>query len=470
MGENAINAAAKENPLGYEPIGKLIRTFAIPSVVAFVISSLYNIVDQLFIGWGVGYLGNAATNIIVPMTVVMIALGLLIGDGAAAFIALNLGVGRKDRAAKGAGGAILLSVIISILLSVVFSIFLTPLCRFLGATETILPYAVDYGRIIVIGFVFALCDGSFAALLRADGRPRISMMGMVLGCITNFICDPLFIFVFGWGVKGAALATILGQIVNFVFFIFCFRRMKSFSLKASDILKPEWKVIKKTLTLGLSSFITQCAGVVLSVLMNRSLVKWGAASIYGADITLAVFGIVAKINNLICGIPIGIAGGSQPIYGFNYSSGQHDRVKKTLLTAWSISTVIMIAAFFLYHLFPRQLIGIFGSESELYNQFAVLCFRISTALIFLMPTSACISIFFQAIGRPAQALVVSLCRQVLILIPCVIILPLFFGLNGLLAAMPAGDVGAAAVAFITFMIMRKKIFNAEAAKKAAAVD
>ncbi|MBQ4309193.1 MAG: MATE family efflux transporter, partial [Lachnospiraceae bacterium] len=437
MGENAINAAAKENPLGYEPIGKLIRTFAIPSVVAFVISSLYNIVDQLFIGWGVGYLGNAATNIIVPMTVVMIALGLLIGDGAAAFIALNLGVGRKDRAAKGAGGAILLSVIISILLSVVFSIFLTPLCRFLGATETILPYAVDYGRIIVIGFVFALCDGSFAALLRADGRPRISMMGMVLGCITNFICDPLFIFVFGWGVKGAALATILGQIVNFVFFIFCFRRMKSFSLKASDILKPERKVIKKTLTLGLSSFITQCAGVVLSVLMNRSLVKWGAASIYGADITLAVFGIVAKINNLICGIPIGIAGGSQPIYGFNYSSGQHDRVKKTLLTAWSISTVIMIAAFFLYHLFPRQLIGIFGSESELYNQFAVLCFRISTALIFLMPTSACISIFFQAIGRPAQALVVSLCRQVLILIPCVIILPLFFGLNGLLAAMPA---------------------------------
>ena len=256
MEENAvqIHSAAKENPLGYEPVGKLIRTFAIPSVVAFVISSLYNIVDQLFIGWGVGYLGNAATNIIVPMTVVMIALGLLIGDGAAAFIALNLGVGRKDRAAKGAGGAILMSIIVSLLLTLVFSIFLTPLCRFLGATDTILPYAVDYGRIIVIGFVFALCDGSFAALMRADGRPRISMLGMVLGCITNFIFDPLFIFVFRWGVTGAALATILGQIVNFVFFIFCLRRMKSFNLTKTDILKPEWKVLKKTLTLGISSF------------------------------------------------------------------------------------------------------------------------------------------------------------------------------------------------------------------------
>lgn len=465
MEENAVqvHSAAKENPLGYEPIGKLIRTFAIPSVVAFVISSLYNIVDQLFIGWGVGYLGNAATNIIVPMTVVMIALGLLIGDGAAAFIALNLGVGRKDRAAKGAGGAILMSIIVSLLLTLVFSIFLTPLCRFLGATDTILPYAVDYGRIIVIGFVFALCDGSFAALMRADGRPRTSMLGMVLGCITNFIFDPLFIFVFRWGVTGAALATVLGQIVNFVFFIFCLRRMKSFTLTKADILKPEWKVLKKTLTLGISSFITQCAGVVLSILMNRSLVKWGAASIYGADITLAVFGIVMKINNLICGIPIGIAGGSQPIYGFNYSSGQHDRVKKTLFTAWIISTIIMIAAFFIYQLFPRQLIGIFGSESELYNQFAVLCFRIATCLIFFMPTSACISIFFQAIGQPVQALIVSLCRQVLILIPCVIILPLFFGLNGLLAAMPAGDAGAAAVAFITFMVMRKKIFNKNAA-------
>ena len=203
--------------------------------------------------------------------------------------------------------------------------------------------------------------------------------------------------------------------------------------------------------------------MVLSILMNRSLVKWGAASIYGADITLAVFGIVMKINNLICGIPIGIAGGSQPIYGFNYSSGQHDRVKKTLFTAWIISTIIMIAAFFIYQLFPRQLIGIFGSESELYNQFAVLCFRIATALIFFMPTSACISIFFQAIGQPVQALIVSLCRQVLILIPCVLILPIFFGLNGLLAAMPAGDVGAAAVAFITFMVMRKKIFSKGAA-------
>ena len=469
MGENAVHAAAKENPLGYEPVGKLIRTFAIPSVIAFVISSLYNIVDQLFIGWGVGYLGNAATNIIVPLTVIMIALGLLIGDGAAAFIALNLGVGRKDLAAKGAGGAILMSIIVSLALTVVFSVFLTPLCRFMGATETILPYAVDYGRIIVIGFFFALCDGSFAALLRADGQPRASMMGMVLGCITNFIFDPLFIFVFHWGVKGAAFATILGQIVNFVFFLFCFKRMKSFTLTKSDILKPEGKILKKTLTLGISSFITQCAGVVLTILMNRGLVRWGAASIYGADITLAVFGIVAKINNLICGIPIGIAGGSQPIYGFNYSSGQHDRVKKTLLTAWSISTVIMIVAFFIYHLFPRQLIGIFGSESELYNQFAVLCFRITTALIFLMPTSACISIFFQAIGRPIQALVVSLCRQVLILIPCVIILPLFFGLNGLLAAMPVGDVGAAVVAFITFLVMRKTIFSAEAARKAAGV-
>lgn len=219
--------AVAANPLGTERIGKLMVRYAIPSIISIVVNSLYNMVDQVFIGQGVGYLGNAATNIILPLTSILLALGLLIGDGTASYMSLNLGKGRSHMAAYGVGNAITLTVGTSVVLLILFEIFLEPLCLLFGATEGNLPYALEYGSIIILGFPFAMIDGAFGSIIRADGRPKVSMAGLLIGCITNIILDPIFIFVCRWGVKGAAWATIIGQLLNAVYFIVCMLRFKT---------------------------------------------------------------------------------------------------------------------------------------------------------------------------------------------------------------------------------------------------
>ena len=220
-------AITKTNPLGTERIGKLIVTFAVPGIISMVVNALYNIVDQIFIGQGVGYLGNGATNVVMPMTVMAIALSLLIGDGAAAYLSLKLGEGDEKSAARGVGCSISVMVVTGIVLCVLFNLFLEPLCRLFGATEDILPYAVDYGRIISYGILFSSIDSGMAGMIRADGSPKYSMAGLLVGCITNIILDPVFIFIFHWGVKGAALATIAGQILNAFLYLAYIRRFKS---------------------------------------------------------------------------------------------------------------------------------------------------------------------------------------------------------------------------------------------------
>ena len=230
------------NPLGTERIGKLMVRYAIPSIISIVVNSLYNMVDQIFIGQGVGYLGNAATNIILPLTSILLALGLLIGDGTASYMSLNLGKGRTQAAAYGVGNAVTLTVGTSVVLLILFEVFLEPLCLLFGATEGNMSYALEYGSIIVLGFPFAMIDGAFGSIIRADGRPKVSMAGLLIGCITNIILDPIFIFVCHWGVKGAAWATIIGQILNAIYFIVCMLRFKTI------------KVTKRHLSLSVSPF------------------------------------------------------------------------------------------------------------------------------------------------------------------------------------------------------------------------
>ncbi len=375
------------NPLGTERVGKLMVRYAVPSIIAIVVNSLYNMVDQIFIGQGVGYLGNAATNIVLPLMTFLAAVGMLIGDGAASYMSLSLGKGQTEDAASGVGSAVTLTVGASVALLILFELFLEPLCHLFGATEGNLPYALEYGGIVILGFPAAMIDAAFGSIIRADGRPKVSMAGLLIGCIANIILDPVFIFIFHWGVKGAALATIIGQFLNAVYFIFCLLRFKTIQLRKAHLV-PNWRILKRVLMLGISSFITQVASVFVMAVMNNSLVKYGAMSKYGADIPLAALGITMKVSQLITGVALGIATGIQPIFGFNYGSGQYDRVKKTYWLALGSCTMILAAAFLVFQFCPQYIINIFGQESELYMEFAVKCFRIFLLACFLIGVNA----------------------------------------------------------------------------------
>lgn len=406
-----------DHPLGKEKLSKLIIQYSIPSIISFVVNSLYNMVDQVFIGQGVGYLGNAATNVIMPLTTIMLALGLMIGDGAAAFMSLNLGQGNKKEARKSVGNMCVLTLIAGILLMIVFELFLRPLALLFGATETVMPWALNYGRIIVLEFPFYTVSIAFASIIRADGRPNETMRGLLIGCITNIILDPVFIFIFKMGVQGAALATIIEQFLNAVYFVVCIFRFKTFELKAEDI-KLDRKISTKIITLGTSSFITQIAVVLVIGVMNNLLVNYGGQSKYGADIPLATFGI-------------------------------------TMFT----SVAVMLLALVIFQIFPQNITALFGQESDLYMEFAVKSFRIFLLACFLQLVASVAGIFFQSIGKPVLSAVCSMSRQIVFMIPSMILLGKLSGIEGILWAGPVADTFSAVIAGAMLMLFWKKIFK-----------
>ena len=448
-----------ENILGTEKIGKLLVKFAIPGIISMVVNSLYNIIDQIFIGNGVGYLGNGATTVIFPMSTLAMSFALLFGDGAAAYLSLKLGEKRSEDAARGMVAGITGFVSSGIIIAVIYLIFMESFCRLFGASDGILPYALDYGRITTYGIPFcAICAGG-ASLIRADGSPRYNMIGLFTGTIINLVCDPIFIFVFGWGVKGAAFATILGQAANAVLNIIYFARMT----KSVQIKKSYWtssfKYLPKVAKLGISSFITQMAMVVAMATRNNILVSYGAQSKYGPDIPVTTLGITMKTFSIIMSIVIGLSAGAQPVFGFNYGSGRQDRVKETFRKVAVIATVICIAAFLLAQLCPMAIISIFGSESDLYNEFAVKCMRIYLMLIPLAGIQIMSGIFFQSLGYPVQASLLSLSKQIIFQIPATCLLPLWLGVEGVLWAGPVSDFCAFAMTVLLLLVYWKKIFN-----------
>lgn len=435
------------NVLGTGRIGRLLAKFAIPGIISMTVSALYNIVDQIFIGQGVGYLGNGATNVILPITILIISLSLLLGDGSAAYLSLKLGEKDVKDAAKGIGSAFTALMIISVALMIILLIAVEPISKLLGATDMILPYALDYGRIIIIGIPFVAIDVAMASMIRADGSPNYSMAGLLMGCITNIILDPIFIFVFKWGVAGAAFATIIGQILNAVFYLFYFKKMKNINL-IPDSFKISGRVLKRIAELGISSFITQFSIVVVIVISNNLLVAYGAESIYGPEIPLATIGVTMKVNQIMMAVITGLAGGAQPIFGYNYGSGQIPRVKQTFKLTISIAFAVLTAGFLVFQITPMSVVSIFGSESELYNEFAVMCLKIFLMLMPLNALQMVSGVFFQAIGKPVQASVLSLSRQVIFLIPAMILLPMALGVVGVLWAGVVADAAAFVVALI----------------------
>ena len=328
-----------------------------------------DIVDQIFIGWGVGYLGNGATNVVFPLTMVCLAFALMFGDGASAYLSLKLGEKKKEEASKGVANGILISIIISVLLCVGILIFLPQLLNVFGCTENLEKYAVPYGGIIAIGLPFMMIGTTLNSIIRADGNPKYAMISMVSGAILNTILDPIFIFVFNMGVEGAAIATVISQFVTFLINILYIKRFKSVIIK-KETFKLNFNVIKKVSSLGVSSFITQMSIVLVIACENNVLGKYGSDSKYGAEIPITVLGIVMKISQILNSIIIGIAAGAQPIIGYNYGAGKTKRVKETLkyvlLTSLGISTI----AFILFQTIPDKLISIFGTGDENYMELA----------------------------------------------------------------------------------------------------
>ena len=447
-----------ENILGKEKIGKLIRKFSIPCIISMLVNSLYNIVDQIFIGQGVGYLGNGATNVVFPLVMIGLAFSLMIGDGSSAYLSLKLGENKKEEAEKGVGNGFVLSVILSILFCAITLIFLPQLLNMFGCTDNLRDYAIAYGRIIAIGFPFSMIGTALNSIIRADGSPKYSMFSMVAGAILNTILDPIFIFVLHKGVEGAAIATVISQILTFILNAMYLRKLKTIKITFAS-MKLKFNVCKKVLALGVSSFITQMSTVCVMAAENNLLAKYGMQSKFGAEIPITVLGIVMKINQILNSIIIGIAVGSQPIIGYNYGAQKYDRVKQTLKIVLGSSLVISTIAFILFQTIPDRLISIFGQGDSNYMEFACLAFRTYLLLCIANGVQIPSGIFFQAIGKSTKSAILSLSRQIVILIPAMLILSSIFGVNGVLYAGPVAD-GLAFILAVTLLIIEMKHLSA----------
>ena len=458
----------EENILGTEKIGKLIKKFSIPCIISLLVNSLYNIVDQIFIGWGVGYLGNGATNVVFPLTMIGLAFSLMLGDGSSAYLSLKLGEKKKDEASKGVGNGIVVVSVISFIFCVITLLFLTQLLNIFGCTEALMDYARSYGRIIAIGLPFMMIGTALNSIIRADGSPKYSMMSMVVGAILNTALDPIFIFVFKMGVEGAAIATVISQFITFMLNAMYIKKFKTITIN-KEKLKVKFNTIKRVAMLGVSSFITQMSFVFVMAIENNLLAKYGMESEFGSEIPITVFGIVMKISQILNSIIIGIAAGTQPIFGFNYGAKKFDRVKETLKIVLGTSVIISTIAFILFQTIPEKLISIFGSGDEKYLEFACITFRTYLMLCICNGIQIPSGIFFQAIGKSVKSAILSLSRQILFLIPSAIILGSMSGLIGVLYGGPVAD--GLAFLLATFLLIKEvKYLKQEDIKSDALVD
>ena len=441
-----------ENPLGSEPVSTLLRRFAVPSVIAMLVSALYNMVDQLFIGHSIGVLGNAATNVAFPLSMVCTSIGLLCGIGGAANFNLCMGRREPEHAKSYVGSAISMLAILGVILCVAVQLFLHPMMLLFGATPDVIDYACTYTRITSIGFPFLIITIGGSNLIRADGSPKFSMLCNLVGAIVNTILDPLFIFVFHMGMAGAALATITGQILSFALVVFYLRGFKTLPLSLSD-LKPNMACWARIAALGATPAFNQVAMMVVQIVMNNTLTYYGSNSVYGSDIPLACAGIISKVNMLFFSFVIGISQGLQPIVSFNFGAQKYDRVKDAYKKAVFAATAISIVAFLCFQFFPRQIIGIFGSGSKEYLHFAERYFRIFLFFTFLNGIQPVSSNFFTSIGAPKKGIFLSLTRQIIFLLPLLLIFPYFFGIDGVMYTAPIADLAAASVSIV--MVVRE---------------
>lgn len=440
------------NPLATEKTSKLILKFAIPSIISGLVNALYNIVDQIFIGQGVGVMGNAATNVAFPLTTLCTALALLYGVGSSSNFSLNLGARKKDEAGKFAGNGVFLMLSSGLVLAIIINIFLNPLMKAFGASEQVLPLALTYTRITSLGIPFMIFTVGFSTLIRSDGSPTYSMFCTLIGAILNTILDPIFIFVFDMGIAGAAWATVIGQFVSFIFafsYLFKFKNMKLIK----SYFTPTLDHVGKIASLGMAPCFNQLAMMLVQITMNNTLTYYGALSKYGSDIPLACVGVISKVNIIYIALVIGTSQGCQPIMGYNYGAKNYERVKKSFLQAFNVIMIISFLTFLCFQLFPRQIINIFGKGDELYYEFGIRYFRIFMFFTFLNGIQPISSFLFTSIGKAKKGVVISLTRQIIFLLPLIIIFPKFIGIDGVMYAGPIADFAAAALS--VFLLVRE---------------
>ena len=462
MNTEAPASEQKNAYLGTENVGRLLLKFSVPCVTSMLVSALYNIVDQIFIGQGVGYLGNAATTVVYPFTVIALALALLIGDGSAALLSLSLGRGERKTGSRCIGNGIVLTVAVSLVLTVLGFVFEDAILTLFGVTEGCYQYARDYMTVILFGIPFYVFTSSANGQIRADGAPKYAMISTAVGAVINLIGDPLAIFVFNQGVRGAAIATIAGQIVSAIISALYFRRPRSFTLDQSSF-RLNGHIVRQICQLGISSFIIQVAIVIIMTVANNSIGRYGPLSEYGADIPLSAIGIVMKVFAIVISFAVGIAVGGQPIVGFNYGARRYGRVRKTFKYIILSNIVVGLIATVLFELCPQAIVSLFGNESALYNEYACMCFRIFLcAIVFTCLSKAC-SIFLQSIGRPVGSTILAVARDVVFFVPGVLLLSASAGVTGMLWAAPISDVLSILLAVLLIALEFRSMRRLEAA-------
>ena len=435
-------------------IGKLMVKFSLPCIISLLVSSLYNIVDQIFIGRGIGFLANGATNVVFPITILALSVALMIGDGCAAFLSISQGRKDQENIHRSIGNATTLLIVSSVLLTIFFTLTRDSILVSFGATENNIDYAKDYFDIVVLGIPFFVITNGLSSVIRSDGSPKFAMLATLVGCVINLILDPIAIFVLKWGVSGAAIATVVGQGVSAILVLYYLFHTKSAKLKKSSFVVKK-SLLANIVPLGISSFLTQLSIVVIMGIMNTTLVKYGALSKYGADIPITVVGIVMKVFQIVIALVVGIAAGSQPIVGYNYGAKHYSRVKQIFKYMMISEIALGIIATICFEFFPLQIIGLFGSENALYNEFAIYAFRIFLSTIILTTVVKSTSIFLQSMGKPVLSLGLSLLRDFILSVPLILILPKMFGIMGPLFSAPIADI----ITLIVTVAIMFKVFK-----------
>lgn len=441
----------RSKQLGEEHVSRLIFKFSIPAIVGMLVNALYNVVDRIYIGHGVGSLGIGGTTVAFPVMLIMMAFSMLIGIGANSLVSIRLGQGRKEEAEGIFCNALVLLVISSLTLTVIGLLFLEPFLRLMGTSEQILPYATDYLEIILIGGVFQSVGMGMNNFIRSEGNPKIAMYTMLIGAAINTVFDPIFIFVFRWGMKGAALATIMSQAVSAIWVLAYFMRGKSLLRLSLKYMKLKAAYVIKIITLGFAPFTMQLASSALNFIMNKKL------GTYGGDVAISGMGIVNSITTLMIMPIFGINQGVQPIIGYNYGAKKYGRVKQAYRSAVIFATVIVVFGWLMTRLFPQQLVYLFNNDDQQLISFGVKALKRFLMFLPIIGFQIVSSNYFQAVGKPNQSALLGLSRQVLILIPALIILPNFFGLDGVISAGPLADITSSFLTGIFIILEMRKL-------------
>lgn len=456
-----------DNYLATEKIGKLMSKYSVPCIISLLVGALYNIVDQIFIANAdyLGSYGNAANTVVFPLTVIALAVSVMIGDGCCAYVSLNLGKRNTDNASNSMGNSILLTVFCSIVITAIYLVFSNQIIAMFGGTvnEETFYHSKEYFFWISLGIPFYMFGQAMNPVIRADGNPKYAMISTLAGAITNIILDPIFIFIFKWGMMGAATATIIGQIVTAALALWYMCHTKTLKLSSKDF-KIKAKIIRPTLCLGISSFLSQLSLVAAMAAINNMIRKYGAMDlIFGqqqyAQIPMAVVGIVMKFFQIVISIVVGMAAGCIPVVGFNIGAQHYNRVKKLFTHLLIAEGCVGAVALIIVEVFPMQLISIFGAanESIYYTEFAIKAFRIYLCMIIFACVSKAAFIFLQAMGKAMSSTILSMVREIVFGVGFALILPIFLGLDGVLYSMPLSDIHTAIISAIVIAVTYKQL-------------